>query len=87
MNRLLIALVVSAVLISLGGYLINMYGKAQYNDGYTTAKQENIIVSTELNVANTIELERLQNEVDFMPHNDVIVELYNLGVMRNYADR
>lgn len=87
MNKFILLSIVTVITLGLGGYIINQYGSARYNTGYLEAEKKHLKTISQLNFNNSIELERLQNEVSDTSSNAIILELYNLGIVRDYTDR
>lgn len=76
--------IATAVLISLGGYLITSYGNSKYDKGYAKAYNEMSTANSKLAASNAKLLEELSNEV--RNSTDVDADLLELGIMRKQED-
>lgn len=85
--KYIILIIVTGVLIYTCNKLINSFGLAKYEQGYSQALVD---VNKDLNENNNSESDRLkniQNKVYNEDHNYVITKLRDLGIMRDDKDR
>jgi len=87
MKTWIITGIATVVLLGLGGYLINNYGISRYDTGKAECRADNLESVATINEINARELERIRNETNRLSDNDLDLELFNLGIMRDYSDR
>lgn len=84
MYKYLILAIVTGVLLGLGGYLINRYGKVNFTLGSTTVEYRQLVETTKRVKEITSYIEEQQNEVKSLSEDELNSVLLNLGIMHNY---
>lgn len=82
--ELAIIAAITVATVTISTILIKSYGSAKYDAGKAECTSEILVKQAEAIEASNKHLEDLKDETNNMELNDVIRDLYDLGIMRDY---